>query len=737
MAVGIRGTCGWVEVVDKNKARVFILEGTVQVAVIDPVTREVKVDIISGGDSASGVVYKPDTPGDKCDILRDRFSEEDVPGFALVEIVGDMKHVDEIFNKSKTDVDLRHLTRPAANKRLRKDQGAIDNDSQESNEGSRSESSGTSAPETPAPETPAPPEPVTLNVSDGLTVAQIQTRLNNGESVIVNGDFTVNGDLTVPADPSLTFNSPVEVESGRTVAVAGTMNTEDAFTNSGTVTIDGTVNANSGLTNNGQINVNSSHSLNVTGELKTQNDGKLTLTKTGKVKADRITGKAELEMGAQLLCKSISPAPIVKVEDNLALCSQRLSDQPDADGFKRYEHTAWKYENGTLTIAGQGEMKYSSTAPWYGQKENITTVEIQKGVTSIYQYAFFEYSRLTDVIIPEGVTSIGNDAFQNCTSLTGVEIPDSVTSIGIYAFLGCSSLASINVKEGNTAYYSVNGVLYTKSGNTLVIYPDKKQQETYVVPEGVTSIDDNAFSNCTGLSSVTIPESVKSIGKKAFNNCTRLSSVTILGGVESIGEQAFYGSGIYSVTIPESVKSIGNSAFQNCKSLQEVIIRNGLESIGENAFYNCDGLSKVEMPVSVKSIGNSAFPSSAWGTITYIGTKEDWNKIQGNDNVGSMRVIYSPPTATQTPKSKAALNSLMEEGAEITEDTASTEGLKTTENSKATESSKPTEKTETTESAKPEEKSEKSNVESEADKVSESETPAETETEETSKETDT
>ena len=124
----------------------------------------------------------------------------------------------------------------------------------------------------------------------------------------------------------------------------------------------------------------------------------------------------------------------------------------------------------------------------------------------------------------------------------------------------------------------------------------------------VTSISGAAFSNCSGLTSVTIPNSVTSIGKSAFSKCSGLTSVTIPNSVTSIGEFAFrYCSHLTSVTIPNSVTSIGGAAFSYCSGLTSVTIPNSVTSISGDTFFYCSGLTSVTIPNSVTSIGGYAF----------------------------------------------------------------------------------------------------------------------------------
>ena len=174
-------------------------------------------------------------------------------------------------------------------------------------------------------------------------------------------------------------------------------------------------------------------------------------------------------------------------------------------------------------------------------------------------------------------------AYYGESDIENLVISDAVTSIGESAFANCSGLTSIEVASGNTTYDSrdnCNAIIETSS-NTLI-----QGCQNTIIPNSVTSIGDEAFSGCTGLTSVTIGNSVTSIGQSAFAGCEGLTSITIPNSVTSIGGSAFIGcSGLTSVTIGNSVTSIGDYAFYRCSALTSVTINaESLESYGSGAF---------------------------------------------------------------------------------------------------------------------------------------------------------
>jgi len=127
-----------------------------------------------------------------------------------------------------------------------------------------------------------------------------------------------------------------------------------------------------------------------------------------------------------------------------------------------------------------------------------------------------------------------------------------------------------------------------------------------IIPDGVTSVGNAAFKDCSELEKVTLPDSVKSIGESAFSGCVGLQRITIPEGVTSIGIEVFAGcTGLQNITIPDNVTSIGKSAFSGCVGLQSVTIPEGVTSIGSRAFDGCESLVNISIPDSMIEIGSA------------------------------------------------------------------------------------------------------------------------------------
>ncbi len=164
---------------------------------------------------------------------------------------------------------------------------------------------------------------------------------------------------------------------------------------------------------------------------------------------------------------------------------------------------------------------------------SLENIVIPNNVTSIGSAAFIACVNLVDIVISENVTSIGSEAFNNCTGLERITLPDKISEIGERVFNGCVSLKTFNGK-----YASEDHRCLIRNGELIAFAPASLKE--YAIPESVTSIGSDVFTDCEELENITIPDGVTEIKDYTFETCTSITSVTISKNVTMIGENAFY-----------------------------------------------------------------------------------------------------------------------------------------------------------------------------------------------------
>ena len=367
-----------------------------------------------------------------------------------------------------------------------------------------------------------------------------------------------------------------------------------------------------------------------------------------------------------------------------SLTSVTIPDSVSSIGYRAF------YECKKLTSVTIPSGVTSIDRGAFSRCKGLSSVTIPEGVTIIQSEAFSFCTGLTSVTIPNSVTSIADSAFRGCTGLTSVTIPDSVTSIGNYAFQNCTGLQTMYFSGTTEQWEAVtkvskwnygctfevvclgsDGLSYTLSddGTYYILSGIGDYADTQlIIPSTygklpVKEIGNNAFYNCTGLTTVTVPESITSIGDSAFSGCTAMESlyfdgsakqwaevtkgtdwnlncsyVLFIQGVQAGSEGLVYtlsSNGTYysvsgigtctdtQIVIPEiyegiPVTMIANNAFKGCTGLTSVKIPQSVTSIGTYVFYNCTGLTSITIPDSVTSIGQYAFygcTGLTWVTI--------------------------------------------------------------------------------------------------------------------------
>lgn len=274
-----------------------------------------------------------------------------------------------------------------------------------------------------------------------------------------------------------------------------------------------------------------------------------------------------------------------------------------AQGFCGEEALWILNDQGLLLISGDGAMfnyETPGSAPWYDYRDeikevvvdgdvssvtagafydcaNLETVSLGNGVTAVDGAAFIGCAALKSILVdsdnaaftndaagalyskdktvlvrcptgyagsfavPAGVTEIGENAFLGCEKLKAVTVPATVAQIGAQAFEGCPALGSIQVDADNAVYASDDrGVLFNKAMTSLLRAPQALSGH-YLVPETVTAVEQEAFSDCTALTGITIQTGVAQIGEAAFSGCSALAKVRYCAAREQ-WEQIVIGS---------------------------------------------------------------------------------------------------------------------------------------------------------------------------------------------------
>lgn len=261
-----------------------------------------------------------------------------------------------------------------------------------------------------------------------------------------------------------------------------------------------------------------------------------------------------------------------------------------------------------------------------------------KPVTRIESAAFYNCNNIETVTIPESVIVISESAFAACRAMTTVNISASVMKIETGAFEICPLLTSINVDKANENYRSVDGNLYSKDGKTLIKYAIGKEDTSFVIPDGVTTVYSMAFCGAESLITLTVPDSVTYMESSAFQICSHLTGVYYGGTLEqwcairfdnytsnpcSIKAELYIdGTVLRNAVIPDTVSRIGDYAFANYQYLTTLTIGNGAIEIGEGAFYNSSLLKSVVIGDGVTVIKKNAFYhcSSLESVVIGIGT---------------------------------------------------------------------------------------------------------------------
>ncbi len=244
---------------------------------------------------------------------------------------------------------------------------------------------------------------------------------------------------------------------------------------------------------------------------------------------------------------------------------------------------------------------------WNG---GLKEVVLPEGLEMLNAGLFEDCYSLRSVTLPSTITTIGGCVFLN-TALASLDIPEATTQIDPSAFVGCDDLIGFNVHPENEAYYSVDGLLYSREDNLLLRYPPARS-DAYDLPEGTKAFHPLAFLRNASLRSISLPNGIEELGDFSFASCTSLERVSLPLTLLDIPAGLFENCiALQAITVPPGVRSIGHGAFYNCATLERVFLSEGLECIDANAFSFCESLRELRIPASVDKIGGEAFADCA------------------------------------------------------------------------------------------------------------------------------
>ena len=288
-------------------------------------------------------------------------------------------------------------------------------------------------------------------------------------------------------------------------------------------------------------------------------------------------------------------------------------------------------------------------------------------VVEVGKYTFSQNKTVETITISEGIQWVSSLFASSCFELRSISIPSTARlagSDGLVAY--CAKLEEIRIADGNPYFSVQDGVIYNAEKTAIITCPSCLDQKVITIPEGVTVISSECFSENKVVEEVILPDSVTSIGYWAFNGATNLKKVNIPAACECIGQYAFQrtaleelvipasytgvilegafahtnvriiveeGNPIYqvvddclltnkntvlhyyeadgaeTVTVPDGMKYIALFAFAGSTNLKKVVLCDGIVSIGSYAFEGCSALDTIQLPDSLEKIGGSAFSS--------------------------------------------------------------------------------------------------------------------------------
>ena len=280
---------------------------------------------------------------------------------------------------------------------------------------------------------------------------------------------------------------------------------------------------------------------------------------------------------------------------------QLVTDLVIPDGTTSIMLYAFAYCTTIKSVTIPKSVKRVGQGAFSGCKE-ITKVEMETGIEDIGEDAFLGCSKLTDLQLPHS-GKIHAGAFYDCNSLKEVEVPDGVTYLGARAFY-CSGLEKLTI--GATVTTLSERIKYSSEYSGAVYCPNLKElhlrnlsawacTDFGIGDNGYTDVD--LYVNGELVTELVIPENISTIGKNAFSDIASITAIVGNENLTSIQQDAFAGCvNLRTIRNANKVTFIGDAAFACCPELKSMDVLESVITIGADAFFECTSLTSVEIP---------------------------------------------------------------------------------------------------------------------------------------------
>lgn len=270
-------------------------------------------------------------------------------------------------------------------------------------------------------------------------------------------------------------------------------------------------------------------------------------------------------------------------------------------------------ENNTINITG-----------YYGKDKNVIIPKDIYGmpVTGIAKQVFIN-NDIESITIYENITEIGENIIDESVIIfgnTGTYVEQYATNYG-YTFIDLNN----KVTQGKGWYFDAEKNKLSISENSINKEYDYLKKVIYKleIQNPVQEIYSSQFEGYKNLEEVILADSITSIGENAFSECYNLRTINIPVNITKLKQQTFYYcKKLENIVLPEDLTEIGVGAFHSCTNLQNINIPNSVKVIGDYAFYACTSLQDIDISKDLTTIGNYAFYGCVLEKVTEIGSNE-------------------------------------------------------------------------------------------------------------------